>query len=329
MKHRFLHLSDIHFGQEKDGTLVKHDHVRNALLADVEELAKNRGDATRVLITGDISYSGKHGEYTTATDWLEKLTKACGCDETHVSTIPGNHDCDLSAISHQAKIVYAQFRVSTPEQVQANLSGISQDGETSNPFLPKLQAYREFARGYGCDFESPARPFWIRSFDLPRGIKLKFHGFTSVQVSDLTDEIGNIVLGNQQYTISEEANVVNVVLVHHPLDWFIDKNEALQHLQNSARVIMVGHEHALNIQKTTDGFTQKEWLVIHAGATNPPEKDYHYTYNWLEFSCEQKNGHQCLVVEVFPRVWVQERVRFDADRARLGGSPATSKRRVT
>jgi hypothetical protein len=320
MKHRFLHLSDIHFGQEKGGTLVKHDHIRSALITDVKQLATDRGPATRVLITGDISYSGKQGEYKTATEWLEKLTEVCGCDETHVSTIPGNHDCDLSAISHQAKIVYAQFRESTPEQVQANLSGISQDGEASNPFLPKLHAYREFARGYGCDFESPARPFWIRSFDLPDGIKLKFHGFTSVQVSDLTDKIGNIVLGNQQYTIAEEANVVNVVLVHHPLYWFIDKTEALQHLQNSARVIMVGHEHALNIQKTADGFTQKEWLVIYAGATNPPEKSYHYTYNWLEFSCEEKNGHQCLVVDVFPRVWVQESVRFDADRTRLGSS---------
>jgi len=68
MKHRFLHLSDIHFGQEKGGTLVKHDHVRSALIADVKQLATDRGPATRIIITGDISYSGKQGEYKTATD---------------------------------------------------------------------------------------------------------------------------------------------------------------------------------------------------------------------------------------------------------------------
>ena len=236
-----------------------------------------------------------------------------------MSTIPGNHDCDLTAISHQAKIVYAQFRESTPEEVQANLNGISLDGEASNPFLPKLHAYREFARGYGCDFESPAHPFWIRSFDLPGGIKIKFHGFTSVQVSDLTDKVGNIVLGNQQYTISEEPNVVNVVLVHHPLDWFIDKTEALQHLQNSARVIMVGHEHALNIQKTTDGFTQKSGSSFtREPRTRPRRITTTLTIGW-SFRVK-KMGHQCLVVEVFPRVWVQEGVRFDADRTRLGSS---------
>jgi hypothetical protein len=41
MVHRFLHLSDIHFGQEKDGTLVKHDHVRNALIIDVKNLPRS------------------------------------------------------------------------------------------------------------------------------------------------------------------------------------------------------------------------------------------------------------------------------------------------
>jgi predicted phosphodiesterase len=321
MVHRFLHLSDIHFGQEKkDGSVVKHESVRDALISDAKTLAKKRGPASRVIVTGDISYSGKHDEYKGATEWLEKVTAACECDETHVSTIPGNHDYDVNAITNQAKMVYAQFRASTPEQVQANLHGIAQDGEASNPFLPKLQTYREFARGYNCDFESPARPFWIRDFDFPDGVKLRLLGLTSVQVSDLTDEVGSIVLGNAQYSIAEEDNVINIALVHHPLHWFIDKTEAEQYLHNRARVIMVGHEHSLNIQKTSDGFTKREWLVIYAGATNPPEKDYAYTYNWLEFSYEARNGQHYLVVEVFPRVWVQQGVRFDADRTRLGGS---------
>ena len=43
MAHRFLDLSDIHFGQEKDGTLVRHDHVRNALVGDVKKLSVVRG----------------------------------------------------------------------------------------------------------------------------------------------------------------------------------------------------------------------------------------------------------------------------------------------
>ena len=147
-----------------------------------------------------------------------------------------------------------------------------------------------------------AAPCFDRSFDLPGGIKITY-GFTSVQVSDLTDKVGNIVLGNQQYTISEEPNVVNVVLVHHPLDWFIDKTEALQHLQNSARAIMVGTS-MRSIFKTTDAFYQKEWLVIYAGATNRLRRiTTTLTIGW---SFRVKKRRTASAVEVFPRVWFRK-----------------------
>jgi hypothetical protein len=175
-------------------------------------------------------------------------------------------------------MIYAQLRVSGPELVQAQLHEINEDGETANPFLPKLQAYRKFANGFGCDFESPTRPLWVHYFDLPSGIKLKFLGFTSVLVSDKDDAVGKMVLRNQQFIIAEEENIINVVLIHHPLDCFIDETEDSQYLHNNARVIMVGHEHILNIQKTQDALTKKEWLAIYAGATTPPESGYSYTY---------------------------------------------------
>ena len=317
---RFLHLSDIHFGQEKDGTLILHNFVRDEIIKDVKKLADQRGSASRVIVTGDVAYSGKSDQYDLATAWLEKLTNACGLGDTQVSTIPGNHDCDLTAISNQAKMLQAQFRLKDADQVRADLHAIYEDGEAANLFLPKLRQYRTFAGGYGCDFESHSRPFWTRYFGLPGGIRLKFIGLTSVQVSDLTDRAGNIILGNGQYTIAEEDNVVNIVLVHHPLNWFIDKDAAQEHLHNNARVIMVGHEHMLNIQKTSDVLSNREWLVIYAGATNPPDKGYSYQYNWLEFSCVEKDQEQHLVVEIFPRTWVQQRVQFDADRARLGST---------
>src|ERR1051326_7551315 len=99
MVDRFVHLSDIHFGQEKkDGSRITHDAVRKALVADVAKMAAKRGRASRVLVTGDIAYAGKQTEYHTAAEWLEVLTDACQCNNTEVSTIPGNHDCDLTAI---------------------------------------------------------------------------------------------------------------------------------------------------------------------------------------------------------------------------------------
>lgn len=319
MSHRFVHLSDLHFGQEKHGTLPKHEAVRKALLRDVKELAEKRGAAMRVLVTGDMAFSGKAEEFETAARWLDELTKACGCKVTDISTIPGNHDCDRSAISATAKISYAHLRSGSAESAQAQLHDIIKDGESASPFLPKLHAYRKFASAYGCDFISAQKPFWISELDLPAGIKLRLYGLTSVQVSNDEDALGKMLLGREQYTFEEEDNVIAVAMLHHPLSWFIDKDEASRFLSNRARVIMTGHEHALNLQKTRDAMTGIEWLAIYAGAANPPEKELQFTYNWLEFSCEEKNGLVHLVIEAFPRVWVPERTCFDADRNRIAG----------
>jgi metallophosphoesterase superfamily enzyme len=320
MAYCFLHLSDIHFGQSS-GTAAKHDHIRKALLADAKSLAQQRGAPTRILITGDISYSGKHDEFKTAVHWIEQLTAGCGCHETHVCTIPGNHDCDRTAITNQARMVYAQLRAhNSPEMVQASLVEINQDGEPANPFLPKLSAYRQFASAYGCDFGSPSCPSWQHDFDFPSGVKLRLHGLTSVQVSNAEDTLGNIILGNQQYMIAEEDDVINVVLVHHPLHWLKDREEAEKFLHNNARIIMVGHEHVVNIHKTEDQYSNKAWVVIHAGASNPPEGAYGHSYNWIEFSHEERLGAHYLVVEVFPRAWNPDTVRFERDHRKLGAT---------
>lgn len=273
MTHRFVHLSDIHFGQERQGTLPKHEAVRKALLKDVKQLAEKRGPASRILVTGDVAFSGKSEQFDIAAQWLDELTKACGCKETDVSTIPGNHDCDRNAISAQARILYGILRDGSPETAQAQLHDITQDGEIASPFLPKLHAYRKFASAYGCDFTSSEKPFWTKVLDLPRGVRLKLLGLTSVQVSNDEDALGKMLLGSDQYIFEEEDNVVSVALLHHPLNWYMDKTEASRFICNRARVIMVGHEHELNIQKTTDHMSGREWLVIYAGAANPPEKE--------------------------------------------------------
>lgn len=255
MTYRVLHLSDIHFGQ-KSGTVAKHDHIRNALVNDAQVVAQKRGPAARILITGDVAFSGKAEEYETASQWLEKLASACGCQETDVSTIPGNHDCDRGAISNQARMLYATLRTHSPETIQATLAEINQDGEAANPFLPKLQAYSKFSNAYGCNFGSSAHPFWTRGVELSGDMRLRLYGLTSVQISNSDDALGNMILGNAQYMIPEDPNVINVVLLHHPLDWFKDKAEAAQFIQNNARVIMVGHEHTLNIHKTEDALSR-------------------------------------------------------------------------
>jgi hypothetical protein len=328
MKHRFVHLSDIHFGQEKNGSIVIHEDVRRELILDVAAMTKKRGRASRVLVTGDIAYSGTRGQYEKAVPWLEELTRAAGCAPQEVSCIPGNHDCDLSALTNQAKLTYEHLRGLPRAKATTRLHALVEDGEIGSPFLPKLTAYRAFANGVGCDFESAERPAWTRTFELPNGVTLRFHGLTSVQVSNLDDEANSMFLGNRQYTISEDQNVINIVLCHHPLDWFVDEEDAKNYFKIRARVLMLGHEHKANAEVIRDAFAATETLVLSAAATNPPDSDYDYAYNWIEFSCLLEDDKCFLVVDIFPRVWVRTRVKFDVDRALLSSGGESVQVRV-
>jgi hypothetical protein len=108
--------------------------VRKALLKDVKQLAEKRDAATRVLVTGDVAFSGKAEKFKVAAQWLDALTKACGCRETDISTIPGNYDCDRKGISAIAKITYGHQRSSSAESAQAQLHDIIKDGKAPARF---------------------------------------------------------------------------------------------------------------------------------------------------------------------------------------------------
>jgi predicted phosphodiesterase len=317
---RFVHLSDIHFGQNRNGSVVVHKDVREELLRDCALMRSKLGDATGVLITGDIAYAGKASEYGGASEWLAQLTGIVGCKRTDVSVIPGNHDIDFDEIGYSTKLAHENLRNCSTEEAEGVLEEIASGAEDVNPLLPKLKAYREFAEVYGCDFESIRKPVWTDEFSLGGQYKLSLLGLNSVQISDRhdTQKMGTMVLGKNQYIFPRQNDVANVVLVHHPLHYFKDTIDASRYITSRASVIMAGHEHQPAIQKLSNE-TADERLLISSGATNPPEMDYKYTYNWLEFSHREVGAAQKLVVRVYPSVWVRDRTRFAPDRERLDG----------
>jgi len=116
-KHRFVHLSDIHFGQERHGTYFTHEDVREQLLRDCRTQSSELGPASGILITGDTAFSGKKGEYDRAGEWLDRLTEASGCPQVAVSVIPGNHDIDLSRINYMGGVAHEKLRAADAWQV--------------------------------------------------------------------------------------------------------------------------------------------------------------------------------------------------------------------
>jgi len=109
---RFVHVSDIHFGQECEGNIHIHNDVRYELLRDSAYFRGKHGGATGILVTGDIAFSGKPAQYKTAGEWLDNLSEITGCEKTSVFVVPGNHDIDLEKLGVTGKILHNSIRES-------------------------------------------------------------------------------------------------------------------------------------------------------------------------------------------------------------------------
>lgn len=72
----FVHLSDIHFGQEKGGELETHNDVKERLLVDAANQVKSLNlSIDGIIVTGDVAFAGKAAEFKEAGQWLDRLAK--------------------------------------------------------------------------------------------------------------------------------------------------------------------------------------------------------------------------------------------------------------
>jgi predicted phosphodiesterase len=319
-----LQLSDIHFTTRVGEETSIHSDVRRELVADVQVLRDRVGQPVQaVAVTGDIAFSGKRGEYELAAQWLDQIIDVCGCSHTAVLTVPGNHDVDRDRIRMSAKMVHRTIRQAAPAQAIKELTELMTTGDPL--LLDKLTEYQAFAACYGTPFQSQAAPHWSRRFKLSDTSDLDIIGLSTVQICDAYDAEGAMFLGSGQYVIERTPNIETIVLMHHPIQWLRDKQEAEPYLTTRAKVLVYGHEHVQMLEKkqTANG---EERLVLGSGAVTPEHAaDPHiYRYNLLSFEHLNERNRHYLAVTVHPRKWSRNETRFKPDWDALGGEESVT-----
>jgi hypothetical protein len=311
----YVHLSDIHFGQEKGSELIIHDDVKQRLIEDAKEQVEIHaaGTAKGIIVTGDIAYGGKEHEYDAAGEWLDSLTKAVGCLKTAVKVVPGNHDIDRDKISHGCDGLLKTII----RRGESKLDLFLENEEDRKSIYNRFAAYEPFALGYDCPLDVSGGIASDSREELAPGRFIRFFGLNSALLCSKKDKEGRLLLGAAQRVLPIDDGVELVVICHHPLKWLQDSEDARRYVRRRARVFMSGHEHkpSLQIDAVEDG---RDLLMLEAGATVPPKakNGYTYTYNLLTFDWDADSDK--LVVEVVPRAWSEENKRFEADDVRLG-----------
>jgi hypothetical protein len=314
----FVHLSDIHFGQEKKGgARAANDDARRKLIEDaagvVAKLSSRK--AAGIIVTGDIAYAGKVHEYEEAGKWLDQLAENIGCEPSTVQVIPGNHDIDRDKITGAAEWMLNTIHEEGEEKLESFLGN-----DTDRDVLySRFEAYLPFAKAYRCPLDCQGHNSADRRVELADGRAIRFVRLNSALICTKgRDEQGQLLLGQRQRILEESAGEELIVLVHHPLNWISDSDDMRKFLHGRARVCMSGHEHlaAVDVEEVEPGC---DILMIASGATTPDLIDdvYTYAYNIIEFDWDEPTDS--LAVTIHPRRWNDGMKRFEPDEGRLNG----------
>ena len=307
----FIHVSDLHFGQEKDETAVINKDILERLIEDATQfLAERELTATGAIATGDIAFSGAEDEYKRAGVWFDRLAREADFDRTSVVVVPGNHDVERKQVGASGQFLVDQIILLGDGKLEAFL----QSEVDRSALYSKLEQYSLFAGGYGCvlsDAGGAAEKVFYFDDECRHGIR--FVGLNSALACGKGDAAkGSLLLGARQRVIAPaDRNIQNVVLVHHPIDWCSDSADATLFLHARCRILICGHEHRSNasIERLDDG---RDFLTIRAGAAAPPKNEgpVPFTYNIIEIEADPAG----LAVMIHPRDWDDSRKRFEESR---------------
>lgn len=314
----FVHLSDIHFGQERDERVHIHADVKKQLILDAAEVirALPGGVAHGILVSGDIAFSGLQAQYTDAGIWLDNLAQAVGCEIHRIQMVPGNHDVNRDKLSISAGHLLNVIRQGGATEYEKILT----NGVDRAALFARFEDFAQFCEGYDCPLDVEGRYSTNLLVELAPDRSIRFIRMNSslLCTGDENDKEPELMVGARQFTVERTAGEESIVLIHHPLNWFKDNKDAARYLQSRARMMISGHEHEpkVHIEPVEDG---TDFMMLSAGATVPFKSDdrYTFTYNIIEFDWDSEQD--ALTVTVHPRAWNPLRTCFEADEKRLGG----------
>ena len=301
-----LHISDIHFREPDclDPNLDPDRPYRTRLLQDVRDNVTQLGPVSAILISGDIAFKGAPKEYETAMIWIGELANVADCSIDRVFVVPGNHDVDRGLIQNTPTVRNAQAAIArtSDNQRERELRTQIMDTDTARALLAPISAYNDFAKRFNCQVYLPERLYWKQDLELEHGVTLRLHGLTSTLLSGTegrNDTRDSLYLSPLQTVLDPADDVVNLVLCHHPPDWFMDQDDVDDAICGRATVHLFGHKHRQRIQR------DQQYVRFSAGAVNPDRQEagWHPGYNLVEIHVTGTGVERHITIDAHLRQW--------------------------
>lgn len=307
-----LNIADIHFNHPLCNTEMDPDlPFRTALINDVRAHVHDLGPVDVILVVGDIAFHGWPQEYDAARAWLTELAKAAICPLSRIHVVPGNHDVDRAVTSRKPSVRNVQLAIKSADPTQRHrvLFEQFQDAETGLALFTPLAAYNEFAAPFDCQVYAQGRLFWQHELPLDDQTVLRMYGLTSTLLSGAEggdDSRDSLYLSPLQTVLNPVEGVVNLVLCHHPPDWFMDHDDIDDAVRARAGLQFFGHKHRQRIHRDAT------YVRFSAGAVNPDQQALGWRpgYNIIRLSIEHSDRNSRLAVEAHMLEWQPLPPRF-------------------
>lgn len=256
----WLHLSDFHVGLDSHGQTQLFDYI----IRHVEHKNKN---LDFIFITGDIAQSGLEQEYEKfGNDFLEPLKKEVN-KNCKIFIVAGNHDVNRSK--------FKTFSPAEALKITDFFDPTAQGLENREDVLERFIKYREFQQLYldGDDWLNSEKGYFVYQTKL-NSTNLGILGINTAWLSKDDKDKGTLTAGKAiiEAGLKEIQNCdVKIVLGHHPLDWFHDK-ELIRALFAQNQVIYL-HGHLHEGSNRYEESTGHQFLTIQSGAAFQGRED--------------------------------------------------------
>ena len=278
----WLHISDFHF--RAGGDNFSQEVSCDALVRDIPSRLSDEFPLQFIVVTGDIAFSGKSGEYELASTFFASLLDTLGLDAGRLCIVPGNHDVDRSTQTYMYEGV--RSRLDSHWEVDKFLGLESERSQ----LMERQAAFRAFRKQLLVDSHDTSETneglALVRRLDLD-GFRVCVLELNSAWVSGDKDHQGSLLLGERQIidalSLAEDFNPhLTVALTHHPTDWLaeFDRIACTNRLVPQVDFFHSGH---LHMHQALIMLTASSQCLHSAAGSSHETRHYKNSYNLLEY----------------------------------------------
>ncbi len=244
MKALLVHISDSHFQDSNRETAGRYRKI----VASLRNVVAS-AESIFIVYTGDITQSGSAEEFVLAKQFLADLSEQLASESgksVHVIVTPGNHDGMFKDSTRTRMTIIGQIR-------QDNAKASDPDYiETCTEPLVHYYDFEKATATSGVTFESK---LWRDYTFQVGGRSVRFSALNASWMSTVPETKGELIFPLEHFSeIVEAAASLNILLLHHPLNWYAQStyHPLRQMVRTHYQIVMSGHEHTENAQIVSD-----------------------------------------------------------------------------